>query len=330
MNFPRFEYVWQSFGVFQFFLYPFSFLYQFFIWLRRQLFKFKILKTYKFDVPIVVIGNITVGGSGKTPLVVWLAKYCIQKGWRVGIVSRGYKGKASKWPQQVRPDSDPISVGDEAILLAANTNCPVCVSPKRVDAINSLLDHNECDIIISDDGLQHYSMGRDLEIVVIDGKRRFGNCLFLPAGPLREPLKRVNEADLVIVNGQSKFKEFSIEKEEPEAISIIDGARKNLSDFEGRKIIAIAGIGNPRVFFDLLLDYGLVLEEKPFPDHYNYKREDLLFNSDIPILMTEKDAVKCKRFLSGKNAWIVNNEIKPDDIFIHRLNVALEELINIY
>ncbi len=329
MSFLNFEKYWQSFGIFSIIFYPFSLVYQSLAWARRLCFQFHIFKTHKFDIPIIVIGNITAGGTGKTPLVIWLANYCLNQGLRVGIVARGYKGKAHNWPQQVRPDSDPISVGDEAILLASRTKCPVCVSPNRVEAVNALIKHHECDLIISDDGMQHYFMERDFEIAVIDGVRRFGNRQFIPAGPLREPLSRLNEVDLLVVNGESKFKELTYKQLEVEVISLCGRYIKKLSDFKGRQVIAIAGVGNPRTFFDTLLKNNLIVEEHAFPDHHSFKNDDLSFHNKAPILMTEKDAVKCKRFFKDKEAWVVVQNIQPDDNFIHRINTFLEKHINI-
>ena len=165
--------------------------------MQRAAYAFGMLRVTRFNVPVVVVGNVTVGGTGKTPLVIWLANRLRQEGYSPGIVARGYRGAARHWPQQVRPDSDPFAVGDEAVVLARRCRCPVSVGPDRVAAVDALLQYHDCDVIISDDGLQHYALGRDVEIVVVDGVRRFGNGYCLPAGPLREPAKRVRSADFV-------------------------------------------------------------------------------------------------------------------------------------
>jgi tetraacyldisaccharide 4'-kinase len=261
-------------------------------------------------------------------LVIWLAGYLRSQGWRPGIVSRGYGGKASHWPQQVRADSDVGTVGDEAVMLAAATGCPMCVGPNRPAAVQALLKYSNVDIVISDDGLQHYALARDLEIVVVDGQRRLGNGLPLPAGPLREPRSRLKTADMVIVNGEAADdSEFSMRLHQPTVRGLHNHAIARLQNFAGRQVHAVAGIGNPTRFFDLLRSYDLAVIEHRFGDHHDFRAADLVLEPAMPILMTSKDAVKCRR-LPCENCWVVSIEAQPDARFIDRLNLALKDFAN--
>jgi tetraacyldisaccharide 4'-kinase len=196
------ERIWYGNRLFALPLLPLSALFGSASALRRLFYRLRLKRVHHFDVPVVVVGNLTVGGTGKTPLVIWLSRHLAARGFRPGIVSRGYGGSARHWPQQVRADSDPVVVGDEAVLLAQRTGCPMCVSPHRSQAVETLLRHTDCDIVISDDGLQHLAMGRDLEILVVDGQRGLGNGFLLPAGPLRELPVRLRRADLAISSGR--------------------------------------------------------------------------------------------------------------------------------
>lgn len=316
---------WYSTNVLTLLLLPLSWLFAAIAMLRRAAYRSGLLRRQRFDVPVIVVGNITVGGTGKTPLVIWLADYLRAQGWHPGIVSRGYGGKAGSWPQQVRPDSDPASVGDEAVMLAARTGCPMCVGPDRPEAIRALLRHREVDIVISDDGLQHYGMRRDLEIVVLDGTRRLGNGFLLPAGPLREPRSRLKQVDLVIVNGGDRSQELTMTVDEPRVRSLKKGDAAAIGRFAGRRVHAVAGIGNPQRFFDLLMDRQIEIQPHVFADHHAFSADDLRFGDDLPILMTEKDAVKCRR-LPCHDAWIVLIDVQPDEKFVHQLNNALKDI----
>lgn len=316
---------WQHLGVPAVLLYPLSLLFRLISALRRLMYRVGIFQTHHFAVPVIVVGNITVGGSGKTPLVIWLTEFLREHGLKPGLVARGYKGQANSWPQQVRPDSDPASVGDEAVLLAQRSGCPVCVGPDRPEAVRALLAHTECNIVISDDGMQHYAMGRDLEIAVIDGQRRFGNGQLLPSGPLREPQSRLRTVDLVVVNGEPRPREFAMRLGSPRVYPLHGGDAVDISRFDGQRVRAIAGIGNPQRFFDMLSKHGLLVEAHPFPDHHSYSRADLTFAEERPLLMTEKDAVKCRRIMNG-DAWVVSVQVLPEELFVHRLNMALEQI----
>jgi len=293
---------------------PLSLIFCGIVAIRKSLYSLKILKQTKLDVPVIVVGNITVGGTGKTPLVIWIAKYLRENGFTPGIVSRGYMGKAKSWPQQVRPDSDPVIVGDEAILIARQAQCPMAVGPDRVEVAKTLLKYSQCDIIISDDGLQHYALQRTIEVIVIDGVRRFGNGFCLPAGPLREAVNRMDKADFIVTNGIAYQGEFAMRYTGKELVNLLEpDSTLMLSEFKDKKVHAISAIGNPQRFFDFLRSQGLELIEHSFPDHYMYVQNDITFDDELAVLMTEKDAVKCQRY-DIKNCWYlpINVEMKKE------------------
>lgn len=322
---------WQSLGWVALLLWPLAQLFRLVAASRRIAFRSGLLKSYRAPVPVLVVGNITVGGSGKTPLVIWLVNHLRSQGWRPAIVARGYGGNAKHWPQQVRADSDPLMVGDEAVLMAQQAACPVCVAPDRPEAVRQLLRHTECDIVVSDDGLQHYALQRDIEIAVIDGERRFGNALPLPAGPLREPLKRLQSVDLVITNGIPAAGECQMTLEEPSVYALhenalrVDAGGQSLQTFAGQRVHAIAGIGHPQRFFDMLRAHQLEVVEHAFADHYRFGPADLEFAERLPLLMTEKDAVKCRRFTLA-DAWVVRVEANPEQTFVDGLQRMLQGL----
>ena len=319
---------WQHLGVLAVLLSPLAFLFRLIVALRRQAFRLGLKRSRQAGCPVIVVGNISVGGSGKTPLVIWLCRWLQEQGFHPGIVSRGYGGQARHWPQQVRRDSDPQAVGDEAVVLAQRCRRPVCVGPDRPAAIEALLQYTDCDIVISDDGLQHYAMARDLEIVVVDGERRFGNGLLLPAGPLREPVSRLKSVDFVVCNGEAGPGEFAMRMRQPLVRPLLgDGHALPIERFRGWRVRAIAGVGNPKRFFDMLERFGLQVVAQPFPDHHVYRAEDLRFEEELPVLMTEKDAVKCRSIIKGA-AWVVSVEAQPDAPFIHRLSRAVAGLGN--
>ena len=304
---------------------PFSWLYCMIVFIRKLFYKLHFIKRSKLPVPVIVVGNLTVGGTGKTPVVVYIANLLKRSGYSPGIISRGYGGKAKTWPQQVRPDCDPVMVGDEAILIARRTGCPMAVGPDRAATGAMLQKYSHCDIIISDDGLQHYSLDRDIEIVVIDGQRRFGNGFCLPAGPLREPVSRKNKADFVITNGISGLNEYSMEYRGNIAINLADESKRiKLEEFSDDLVHVVAGVGNPERFFEQMRNKGINVTEHAFADHYPFAAEDLDFGDEAPILMTEKDAVKCYRFTSD-NMWYLPVEVYMDNDFDMQLLNLLEK-----
>jgi tetraacyldisaccharide 4'-kinase len=308
------EAVWYKGGCFGIVLLPITTIFSGIVWLRRFLYRKALLKSHTLSVPVIVVGNITVGGTGKTPLIIWLAELLVKSGYKPGIISRGYGGQSETWPQVVIDSSDVNKVGDEALLIAKRTRLPLVISPSRVDAAKQLLDSFDCDVLLSDDGLQHYKLNRDIEIAVIDGERRFGNGHCLPAGPLREPIERLSTVDFVVVNGEkSAGHEVSMQLCGDVAVNMETGEQKPLQSFQG-ECHAVAGIGNPGRFFKSLQLKGLSFKTHNFPDHYPFALKDIEFDDNKPVLMTEKDAVKCSQFANAKH-WFVPVQAVPDPIF---------------
>lgn len=262
----------------------------------------------RLRVPVIVVGNIAVGGTGKTPFVIWLVEQLKKWGWKPGIISRGYGGRSATWPRRVVDFSNPAEVGDEPVMMARATGCPVVVGPDRLTDARSLLDNEEVDILVSDDGLQHYRLPRDLEIAVVDAGRGLGNGKLLPAGPLREPAERLGEVALVVVNGRGWKAPGSssvvMDLVPAQARNLNTRERRPLSGFSGSTVHAVAGIGNPARFFSMLSRHGIQLVMHPFPDHHPFRPADLEFGDNLPVLMTEKDAVKCAAFATERH-WIV-------------------------
>ncbi|HVH33882.1 MAG TPA: tetraacyldisaccharide 4'-kinase [Tahibacter sp.] len=264
--------------------------------LRRWLYARGWLRSYKLARPVVVVGNISVGGTGKTPLTIALARALAARGLRAGVVSRGYGGTA-RGPLRVTADASPAEVGDEPLLIHLCSGVPVVVGRDRVAAAELLLSDDGIDVILADDGLQHYRLRRDIEICVIDGARRFGNRRLLPAGPLREPLSRLDRVDFRVCNGGlAHADEVQLHLRDDGATALLGGAHVALDSFAHRRVHAVAGIGNPRRFFDSLRACRIELVEHPFADHHAFVAEDLAFGDGLPVLMTEKDAIKCRAF----------------------------------
>jgi len=292
---------------------------------RRWLYKKDYKTVTKLPVPVIIVGNLTVGGAGKTPLVIYLVQQLKSAGLNPGVISRGYGGKSEIWPQAVTESSDVSLIGDEPLLIAQHAQCPVAVGPVRADSARLLIENNHCDVIISDDGLQHYALYRDIEILVIDGVRRFGNNFCLPSGPLREPQERMREVDFIICNGNDEREEGEIlmQLRGEDAINIQTQERKSLTEFKTQQCHAFAGIGHPQRFFDLLKKQGLECQTHKFPDHYFYLQKDIQFKSADVILMTEKDAVKCKQIATEKH-WYVPVEAILEKGFIEALMTLLK------
>jgi tetraacyldisaccharide 4'-kinase len=251
-----------------------------------------------------VVGNLSVGGTGKTPLVCWLVARLTDLGFKPGVVTRGYGGSFGS-VRLIDSFDDPRVVGDESILLARRTGAPVAIGRDR-PAASQLLVNAGCDVVVSDDGLQHYALARDCEIVVIDGDRLFGNGRLLPAGPLRENRSRLAAADAVVVNGGRALLggALSMRLEAKRALSLIGGAVKRLDEFAGHSVHAVAGIGNPQRFFNMLRARGIEVTGHPLPDHARLQASDISFADGRPVLMTEKDAVKCE-LIAGPQHWYV-------------------------
>jgi|TARA_B110000211_G_scaffold206513_1_gene241570 subfamily B ATP-binding cassette protein MsbA len=293
---------------------PLSFIYKSIAAIRR-----KRAKPWYASVPVVIVGNINVGGTGKSPLVAWLAKELKQLGFHPGIVSRGYGGRANVYPQEVTPTSDPNVVGDESVMLSIKTGCPLVVDPDRPAAVKHLVDIYGCDVVLSDDGLQHYALGRDFEIVVIDASRGLGNGYCLPAGPLREAPSRLQEVDRVIVNGEDPIDlptDFSrMTLNAIALVNVISGERIETNALP-QTVHALAGIGNPDRFFSSLREIGYTTIEHKFEDHHRFTLMDLSFGDATPVVMTEKDAIKCRLLkpeLVHEQFWYLEVEVSLDD-----------------
>lgn len=288
-------------------LLPFSWVFNCIIHCRYFLYKKKIFSSYIVSAPVIVIGNITVGGTGKTPLVLYLVERFKAQGFKPGIISRGVGASLHKIPHLVTSFDRPETVGDEALLLARKARVPTVVCKNRVLAAQFAIANCDCNLIIADDGLQHYQLQRDLEIVVIDGERGLGNQCLLPAGPLRESVSRLNTVNFIVINGQKKcldIKSYHMSLIAQKAISLHYKEEILLHDFPIKRIHAVAGIGHPERFFKLLNTFGFKIIAHIFKDHHLYTEEDLSFAEDLPILMTEKDAIKCQGF-TDKNIWVV-------------------------
>jgi len=321
----RLDHYWYRRSRWLLLLWPLSWLFCLLVVLRRRLYRTGLLKSHRLPVPVLVAGNITVGGSGKTPLVLWLADYLRQQGYRPGLVSRGYGGKAGQWPQTVTPKSEPSLVGDEALLLVRRSGCPMVVGPDRVAAARQLLAGQDVDVIIADDGLQHYRLQRDIEIAVLDGERRLANGLCLPAGPLREPASRLAEVDFVVSNGAAQPGEWPMRLRGETAVALQGGGRRPLSAFAGTVVHAVAGIGHPARFFDALRQQGLEIIPHPYPDHHPYTGGELEYTDEAPVLMTEKDAVKYLDYATERHWYVPVTATLPDE-FAWQLIAALEKL----
>jgi len=293
---------------------------------RRKMYQKGYKTVTKLPVPVIIVGNITLGGTGKTPLVIYLVEALKAVGFKPGVISRGYGGKAETWPQIVTANSEASLIGDEPLLIAQQANCPVVVGPVRADSAKLLLEKNDCDVIISDDGLQHYALHRDIEICVVDGERRFGNNFYFPAGPLREPQERLQDVDFVVCNGgEPEEGEILMRLEGAFAINMQTKERKSLAEFKAQEAIhALAGIGNPQRFFGLLAQVGIECATHSFPDHYAYVAKDIQFKNAQVILMTEKDAVKCGAFATDKH-WYVPVQAKLESGFTSKLITLLRK-----
>ena len=312
---------------------PFTLLFRAIVALRRQLYRWGVLPTWRARAPVVVVGNITVGGTGKTPLVIAIVEILKRRGWSPGVVARGY-GRVPRREQdplgvvRVYPElATPEHFGDEPVLIARRAEVPVFVSPDRTAATRSLLEvHPEVNVVVSDDGLQHYALGRDVEIAVVDGDRLYGNGLMLPSGPLREPVSRLAEVDAVVMNigpgaaladaapGPPRFAlRFGAER----FVAVSGGEERSVAEFvlaaQGRSVHAVAGIGNPERFFDHLARLGVTARRHAFPDHHPYQPADLKIPGAEVIVMTEKDAVKCAAFADARLWFLRVDAIVPSD-----------------
>ena len=292
---------------------PLSWLFAALAWLRRHGYALGLFASHRLPRPVVVVGNLTVGGTGKTPLVIALAGALAAEGLRPGIVSRGYGG-STRHARRVSPDDAATLVGDEPLLIARASGLPVAVGRQRWEAAALLLD--EVDVILCDDGLQHYALRRDLEIAVLDGERGVGNGRLLPAGPLREGLVRLGTVDHVVVNGRGgPSGALHMQLVLGEAVQLVDGERRPLASFAAQPVRAVAGIGHPQRFFAALTAAGLAVTGTGFADHAPYRGGEFEFGDGLPVLMTDKDAVKYQPYARA-GQWRVEAraELPPADL----------------
>ena len=298
--------------------YPLSCVYQVVVCVRRI-----FLTRYSqkpLPVPVIVVGNLTVGGVGKTPLVIAVTEHFQARGMRVGIVSRGYGARITRFPHEVRLHNTSDEVGDEPLLLAETTGVPVVIAPKRVEAVQYLYEKHQVDVVISDDGLQHDAMARAIEIVVVDGKRGFGNGLCLPAGPLRESKKRLKSVDFVVVNGEHEGRDwpnaYRMDMLPGDITALVTG--DVMAEGVAGDVAAVAGIGHPERFFDTLTSLGIHHQPYIFPDHHRFQPEDLDV-AEAMVMMTEKDAVKCRAF-ADNTMYVLPIRAKLHDDFWEKLS----------
>lgn len=314
-------------------LLPLSGIYRLFVGFRSWLYRSGMLPRVDVGVPVVVVGNITAGGTGKTPVTIWLAEALRARGFKPGIVSRGYGGSGSSSPMRVDATSDPAVVGDEPVLIARRSDCPVVVDSDRVRAAAMLIGEG-ADVIIADDGLQHLRLRRSYEICVLDGRRRLGNRHVLPAGPLREPATRLDEVDQVLVNGPRD--DAAGRPRRPDEIGFelvarftrrLDGTEtKPVGQFAGRTVHAVAAIGNPVRFFDMLRANGIRVIAHSHPDHAILGEADLEFDDGFDVLVTEKDAVKLDRHRHASCWYVpVDVDLPRADAWLDRLEARLRE-----
>jgi len=301
-----FEYFWYRIRPVHLVLIPLSLLFAAVAAIRRRAYGLGWLRSERLRVPVIVIGNISVGGTGKTPVVLWLVELLRANGYQPGIITRGYGG--SEQLQEIGVDTDPQQAGDEPLLLARRSKVPVFAGRNRPAAARALLGaHPQCNVIVSDDGLQHYALARDIEIAVVDGERKFGNGWLLPAGPLREPVSRLESVHAVVVNGDEELADVPAPRYSMRMTGAVfrnlrdEEVHATAADFKDRSLHAVAGIGNPGRFFAHLERLSLVFARHRFPDHFAFSADDLAFAGEDTVLMTEKDAVKCVAF--AKAGW---------------------------
>ncbi|MBX2881503.1 MAG: tetraacyldisaccharide 4'-kinase, partial [Granulosicoccus sp.] len=336
------EQSWQSRGFLACLLWPLAQIFGLLIAARRFLYTHEVIKAKPVSLPVVVVGNLSVGGTGKTPLCAKIVDVFESEGWHPAIVSRGYGGSNEKSPLLVSETDSADRVGDEPLMLHRITKVPVCVCVDRAAAVNYIAHHTAADIIISDDGLQHLAMPRVAQIIVIDSQRGFMNRWLLPAGPLRERLDRLNEADLIALQtrdaagsswhdsldsvfagpAMAPMRDNTFYLQPKAAIALSDGRQSSLSSFRKKPVHAMAGIGNPDRFFDALRSEGLTVLEHPVPDHHKYKTEDFDFSNQLPIMVTAKDAVKL-RSMKGlpESVFSLIHEVSTRIILSHELDV---------
>lgn len=285
--------------------------------------------SYRAPVPVIVVGNITVGGTGKTPMILWLIEHCRSLGLKVGVVSRGYGAKPPHFPWRVRASQSAAQAGDEPLLIVQRTDVPLMIDPDRSRAVQALLTSEPLDLILCDDGMQHYRLARDLELVLIDVARGLGNGRCLPAGPLREPVERLDDVGAVLHNGATVDppRGFAFGLRPSALVNLRTGERRPLEHFPaGQALHAVAGIGNPQRFFNTLQGLNWQPVPHPFADHAQFDAQSLAFEPPLPLVMTEKDAVKCRDF-AGDDWWYLAVDAEPSPSFVAWFDAQLARLL---
>ena len=307
-------------------LLPFTLLFVLLSAVRRWLFQWGLKASVKVNVPVIVVGNISVGGNGKTPLVVFIAQLLTDKGYRPSVLTRGYGAKSMAYSLSVEATSQVQEVGDEPMLMRQHILCPLVVDPKRGRGAAHLVNSHGCDVIICDDGLQHYALQRDIEIVVMDGQRRCGNQLLLPAGPLREGQWRLDTVDFIVVNGHNHQEhEYLMTLKPDQLVNVVDPTLTKAVDALPNDTVAVAGIGNPQRFFQMLPSLGIQPAQCiSFPDHHQFSSQDFPFTNSV--VMTEKDAVKCRHFAKN-NWWYLPVQAQLSSDFSQQLLHKLQEKV---
>ncbi len=303
------EWLWYGNSPFSALLSPLSLLYKFGFSLRKKINAPSAL----FPVPIVVVGNLTVGGAGKTPMVIYLARTLRGSGFRPGVISRGYGAGDNRKARLVSRHDLVSDCGDEAVMLAAESDCPVAICRNRFQAAWYLYENSRVDVVVSDDGLQHHKLPRHMEILMVDGMRGFGNGRLLPAGPLREPLSKIETVDFMVVKGAHWKNCYRMDLQITGFVELKNGRELKPDAFAGQEIHACAAIGNPETFFSSLVALGARCRRHAFPDHHRFREKDLLFSKTLPIVMTQKDAVKCLGF--SADLWYARVETKLEQGF---------------
>jgi tetraacyldisaccharide 4'-kinase len=309
---------------------PLELLYRQVVQRRRARFLAGAGDIYRAPVPVLVVGNITVGGTGKTPLILWLIEHCRSRGLRVGVVSRGYGATPPRFPWRVSAEQAASVAGDEPLLIVQRCGVPLMIDPDRGRAVRALLAEESLDLILSDDGLQHYRLARDLELVLIDAARGLGNRRCLPAGPLREPVERLRSVDALLYNGADSDPAggYAFNLQPQALVNLSTGERRLLGHFPpGQALHAVAGIGNPRRFFATLEALHWRAIPHAFADHAQYSAERLAFSPALPLVMTEKDAVKCRAFAAA-DWWYLAVDAQPSAAFIAWFDVQLARLLS--
>lgn len=280
-------------------------------------------------LPVLVVGNITVGGTGKTPMILWMIEHCRARGLRVGVISRGYGARPPTTPWRVRAEQDAAEAGDEPLMIVRRSGVPLMIDPDRPRALQALLAEEQLDLVLCDDGLQHYRLARDLELVLIDAARGLGNGRCLPAGPLREPAERLESVDALLYNGADEDPDggYAFRLQPTALINLQSGERRPLEHFPaGQEVHALAGIGNPQRFFRTLEALHWRAIPHAFPDHATYTAAELAFSPPLPLLMTEKDAVKCRAFAAA-DWWYLAVDAVPSPAFVAWFDARLEHLL---